>query len=92
MFRSIALATLLLLTPAFAEDLKPGPGLDALTKACATCHSLDYIRMNSTFLTPAAWKAEIAKMRTSFAAGYDDATAAAVADYLAANYAVASKP
>ena len=45
--------------------LKPGPGLDAVQASCATCHTLNYIRMNSVFLTPDVWKAEVTKMRTA---------------------------
>ena len=93
MRRVILLATLLLAAPAFADEqpvtLKPGAGLDAVNANCGGCHSLDYIRMNSPFLTAAAWKAEVAKMRAAFGAPIDDADAAAIAAYLAANYGVA---
>jgi hypothetical protein len=43
--------------------------------------------MNSVFLSPAAWKAEVTKMRTVFGAPIDESTAADIAAYLAANYA-----
>jgi uncharacterized protein (DUF697 family) len=48
--------------------------------------------MNSMFLTPAAWKAEVTKMRTAFGAQIDDDIAAEITAYLAANYAVPGKP
>jgi mono/diheme cytochrome c family protein len=89
------IAALLLASPALADEgvgLKPGPGLDAVTSSCATCHTLDYIRMNSVFLTPDAWKAEVAKMIIAFGAPIDDAAAKTITDYLSANYAAPSKP
>ena len=67
--------------------LKPGPGLDAVQASCATCHTLNYIRMNSVFLTPDVWKAEVTKMRTAFGAPIDDDTANTIVKYLSATYA-----
>ncbi len=92
MRRAILLAALLA-SPAFAAeepvDLKPGAGLDAVNANCGGCHSLDYIRMNSPFLSADAWKAEVAKMRAAFGAPIDAADAAAIQSYLAANYGAA---
>ena len=62
--------------------LKPGPGLDAVQASCATCHTLNYIRMNSVFLTPDVWKAEVTKMRTAYGAPIDDDTADTIVKYL----------
>jgi hypothetical protein len=95
MFRHLAIATLLSASPALAQEvvpLKPGPGADAVTASCGICHTLNYIRMNSVFLTPDAWKAEVAKMQTALGAPIDDGTAATIGQYLAANYAVPPKP
>jgi mono/diheme cytochrome c family protein len=54
---------LLLATPAALADenvpLKPGPGLDVVQTSCSICHTLNYIRMNSVFLTQNDWKAEV---------------------------------
>ncbi len=94
---AILLASLLLavpgFTPAFADEqpveLKPGPGLDTVNANCGGCHSLDYIRMNSPFLTAADWKAEVGKMRAAFGAPVDEADAATIATYLADNYGTA---
>jgi hypothetical protein len=72
--------------------LQPGPGADVTGAQCSTCHSSDYIVMNSIFLTPDGWKAEVTKMRTAFGAPIDDSTAAEIVSYLAANYAVVTKP
>jgi mono/diheme cytochrome c family protein len=78
--------------PALAGEqpvaLKPGQGMDVTASSCNICHSLDYIRMNSVFLTPEGWKAEVTKMRAVFGAPIDDATAAAIQHYLATQYAV----
>jgi mono/diheme cytochrome c family protein len=81
---------------ALADDtpapLKPGPGDDLATAYCNVCHTSDYIIMNSVFLTPDGWRAEVAKMRTAFGAPIDDATATQIIAYLAAHYAVGAKP
>ena len=58
---------------------------------CSLCHTSDYIVMNSTFLTPDGWKAEVTKMRSAYGAPIDDATAAAIIAYLATQYAAAPK-
>lgn len=74
---------------AFAAD-EPLPlktGGDVAAANCNVCHTSDYIIMNSPFLTPAAWKAEVTKMRSAFGAPIDDETTAEIIDYLAANYA-----
>ena len=92
MFRYLALA-LLSAAPALADEptLKPGPGLDVVQASCATCHTLNYIRMNSVFLTPDVWKAEVAKMRTAFGAPIDDSAADTIVKYLSETYAAAPK-
>ena len=81
---------LLAAAPALAEEqpvqLKAGPGLEVVQTRCAACHSLDYVRMNSPFLTADGWKAEVTKMRTAFGAEIDDAEAATIVNYLAATY------
>jgi hypothetical protein len=81
----------LIASPALADELvpmKPGPGLDEVQASCAVCHTLNYIRMNSVFLTPNEWKAEVTKMRAAFGAPIDDDTADIITKYLSANYAV----
>ena len=65
--------------------LKPGPGLDAVQTSCSICHTLNYIRMNSVFLTQNDWKAEVTKMRTALGAPIDDDTADTIIKYLSAN-------
>ena len=53
---------------------------------CGACHSLDYIPMNSPFLSNDQWAAEVKKMRTAFGAPIEDQDAAAILDYLTTHY------
>jgi mono/diheme cytochrome c family protein len=66
--------------------LKPGPGLDKVQTNCSTCHSLDYIPMNSPFLNANGWNAEVTKMIKAMGAPIPDADTKAIVDYLVANY------
>jgi hypothetical protein len=95
MMRTLVFGAMLLASPAMAQEapgwMKPGPGRNTVASSCATCHTLDYIRMNSVFLSPDAWKAEVTKMRSSFGAPIDDETAARILKYLDANYAATPK-
>jgi hypothetical protein len=80
-------------SPAMAQrvPLAAGPAKDTVESGCATCHSLSYIPMNSRFMTPETWKAEVTKMRTAFGAPIDDDAATAIIAYLVANYGAAAK-
>ena len=80
-------------SPAAAQraPLAAGPGKDVVETACAMCHSLSYIPMNSRFLTPEVWKAEVTKMRVAFGAPIDDDAANEIIAYLTAHYAAAPK-
>lgn len=86
------LAAALLLTAAsahadeFSITLKPGAGLDAVKGHCGSCHSLDYIVINSPFPSPKLWEAEVQKMIRVFGAPIDDAEAKEISEYLAKNY------
>jgi sulfite dehydrogenase (cytochrome) subunit B len=92
MKRAFLVPLLLVASMARADEqaiaLKPGPGQEVTTAACAACHSLDYIQMNSVFLTGDGWKAEVAKMRQAYGAPIADDAAEQIAKYLASNYAV----
>ena len=85
-----ALTVLALSLPAAAEekpiDLKKAPGLDKVEGNCGSCHTLDYILMNSPYPNAALWDAEVTKMIKAFGAPIDDADAKAIADYLKKNY------
>ena len=67
-------------------DLKKAPGLDKVEGNCGACHSLDYIQMNSPYLTPAVWDAELNKMIKAFGAPISEADAKEIKDYLVKNY------
>jgi mono/diheme cytochrome c family protein len=69
-----------------AIKLKPGTGLDKVEANCQACHTLAYIPMNSPFLKPAGWDAEVTKMIKAYGAPVDEADAKAIAEYLKANY------
>lgn len=77
-------------TPARADErpieLKKATGVEKVEGNCATCHSLDYIQMNSPFLSPAGWDAEVSKMIKVFGAPIADSDAAIIAKYLKKNY------
>lgn len=87
---TFAIVTAVLALPAFADEasiaLKKAPGLDKVQANCGTCHSLDYIQMNSPFMNAATWDAEVTKMIKAYGAPISDADAAAIKDYLKANY------
>ena len=87
---SVGLFAALLVTPVIAQekpvDLKKAPGLDMVENYCAACHSLDYIQMNSPFMTSATWDAEVTKMIKAFGAPISEADARTIGDYLKANY------
>jgi hypothetical protein len=91
--RTIAMvfAGTLIAASAFAEEkpvqLKQAPGLDQVEAHCGACHSLDYVQMNSPFMTSAFWDVEIAKMINAFGAPISEADAKTIAEYLKANYA-----
>lgn len=75
---------------ALAEEqpvpLKDAPGRDVVENTCSVCHSLDYIRTNSPFMTPQVWEAEVNKMINVFGAPASPADAKAIIDYLVKNY------
>jgi sulfite dehydrogenase (cytochrome) subunit B len=66
--------------------LKKAPGVEQVESNCQACHSLAYIPMNSPYLKPAQWDAEVTKMIKAFGAPIDDADAKTIKDYLSKNY------
>ena len=87
---TIAIIAAALAAPAFADEasvaLTKAPGVDKVTSNCGTCHSLDYIQMNSPFMNAATWDGVVTKMIKAFGAPISDADAAAIREYLKANY------
>jgi sulfite dehydrogenase (cytochrome) subunit B len=76
--------------PARAEDqavrLNQAPGVDIVEAQCGACHSLAYVVMNSPFLGPAQWDAEVAKMIKAFGAPIEPTDAKTIGNYLKENY------
>jgi hypothetical protein len=87
---TIACMLILPLAPAIADEktveLKKAPGVERVTASCSTCHSLDYIEMNSPFLSAMQWDAEVNKMIRVMGAPIEDADARAISEYLKKNY------
>jgi len=87
---TIAVVAAVIAVPALADEkpveLKKAPGVEKVESNCAACHSLDYIQMNSPFMSPATWDAEVTKMIKAFGAPISDADAEAIKAYLKANY------
>jgi sulfite dehydrogenase (cytochrome) subunit B len=69
-----------------AVELKPGTGLETVQDNCRSCHSLDYVPMNSPFLDAKGWDAEVTKMIKAYGAPIGEADAKTIAAYLAKNY------
>ena len=86
----IALIAAVIALPAGAQEkpieLKKAPGLDKIEANCAGCHSLDYVVMNSPFVSAPQWDAEVSKMIKAFGAPIDAADAKIITEYLAQNY------
>ena len=86
----VVLAATLCIGAAVAQEkriaFKEGAGLQAFQANCGTCHSLDYVVMNSPFLDRAGWDASVKKMINAFGAPISAEDAQAITDYLAQNY------
>jgi cytochrome c5 len=67
-------------------ELKDGPGRAQVEANCGSCHSLDYILMNSPFLDRNAWDGTVTKMIKVFGAPISAEDAKAIVDYLSTNY------
>ena len=84
-----SLFALLLGVSAQAEEgvlLRAGAGQNVVEGYCGACHSLDYLRMNASFLDRKGWEAEVNKMIKVFGAPIEPANAKIIINYLAANY------
>ena len=89
--RSVVIGAAVLLTFAGAGAqervrLTPGPGVEKVEANCAACHSLDYIQMNSPFLSSTQWDAEVKKMINVMGAPINEADAKTIVEYLSAKY------
>ncbi len=90
---AVAIAALLVAGTTQAQEskleLKPGPGRDQVMGYCVMCHSVDYIQMNSTFMTRQVWDAEVTKMIKAFGAQIPPDQVPVLVDYLTKNYGTA---
>lgn len=66
--------------------LKDAPGRDVVENSCASCHSLDYIQMNSPFLKPEVWTGEVNKMIKAYHAPVDEKDAKVIIEYPSKTY------
>jgi mono/diheme cytochrome c family protein len=86
----LILTALLTAAPAFADEsairLRDGKGKDLVTANCATCHSLDYIPMNSPFLDREGWQKTVDKMINAMGAPIKPENVAPIVNYLSAQY------
>ena len=87
---ALAVAALALCGAAQADEssvqLAQADGVERVQAYCAICHSLDYIVMNSPFQDRAGWDKTVTKMVKVMGAPLAPEDAAAIVDYLAANY------
>jgi len=67
-------------------DLKDGPGRAQFEANCASCHSLDYIPLNSPFLDGKGWDGEVTKMIKVYGAPISLDDAKLIVEYLNANF------
>jgi hypothetical protein len=88
-FAVALLASLFVVTAMAGEEpiqLKQATGLDKVETNCGSCHSLDYVIMNSPFPAGAVWEAEVNKMIKAFGAPIEEPDARTIVEYLKNNY------
>ncbi|MFO1300762.1 MAG: cytochrome c [Burkholderiaceae bacterium] len=66
--------------------LKDAPGVQQVYTNCMSCHSVDYIQLNSPFLDHKGWEAEVTKMIKAYGAPVKTEDVPAIVDYLVRNY------
>ena len=69
-----------------AIELASAPGREIVEKSCNSCHSLDYIPMNSPILDDRGWTGEVNKMIDVFGAPIKPTETRIIIDYLVKNY------
>jgi mono/diheme cytochrome c family protein len=76
--------------PAAADEsmvrLADGDGKQVVEANCVTCHSLDYIPMNSVFLDRKGWEATVTKMIKAMGAPIRNEDVPVIVDYLVRYY------
>jgi hypothetical protein len=66
--------------------LRDAPGRELVQAHCGTCHSLDYIEMNSPFLDRDGWTRSVEKMIQVMGAPIPRGDVTPIVDYLATAY------
>jgi len=88
--KRLLLLVLLPVTAAAADEgqfrLKEGAGRELVEANCATCHSLDYIQMNSPFLDKKGWEATLSKMVNAMGAPIAKEDVPMIVEYLNQHY------
>jgi hypothetical protein len=83
---AVALAAGIVVAQERRLELKDGPGRAQVEANCGSCHSLDYILMNSPFLDRNGWDGSVTKMIKVFGAPINADDAKSIVEYLNANY------
>ncbi len=88
--KRLLLLVLLPVTTVAADEgqfrLKDGAGKELVEANCATCHSLDYIQMNSPFLDKKGWEATLGKMMNAMGAPIPKEDVPKIVEYLNQHY------
>jgi hypothetical protein len=71
--------------------LKEGAGRELVQGMCNTCHSTDYIVINSRFMDEQKWVAVMDKMVKTFGAPIDADSQKIIVRYLSEQYGVAAQ-
>ena len=66
--------------------IAPGEHAALVQSRCSICHSLDYVVMNSRFLSRTAWEGEVRKMMKVMGAPVAESEVASIVEYLTDNY------
>ncbi|MGH8615550.1 MAG: c-type cytochrome [Gammaproteobacteria bacterium] len=67
-------------------ELKAGAGKSLVEASCGSCHSLDYIPMNSPILDRAGWEKSLKKMVDVMGAPVSERDLTNILDYLVQAY------
>lgn len=88
--KAMLLSLILLTGSALADEasirIKDGAGKDKVLANCVSCHSIDYIPMNSVFLDRSGWTATVNKMVKAFGAPIQGEDIPQIVDYLSRYY------
>ena len=83
---TVALAASIVVAQERRLELKDAPGRAQVEAHCASCHSLDYVLLNSPLLDRNGWDSTVTKMIKAFGAPIAADDAKLIVDYLNTNY------